>query len=118
MSSSAKRAHTIPPLVSRILLESDVEVGPASVQRNAKRTSSMCEADQPGMVACLDTVGEWCDCDAGEILGQNVTVAGIRSEPTQMQKCEMFKRRRVKIHQHENVPQSQERRSSVESCDT
>ena len=35
-SSSAKRAHAIPPPVSRILLQSDVEVGPASVRRDAK----------------------------------------------------------------------------------
>ena len=37
--------------------------------------------DQPNIEACLDTAGE---CDAGEVLGWNVTVAGIRSEPTQM----------------------------------
>ena len=96
MSSSAKRAHAIPSLVFLILLQSDVEVGPASVQRDAKRTSSMCEepADQPGMEACLDTAGECCDCDAGEVLGWNAKVDGIRSEPTQLQESEMFKRRR------------------------
>ena len=121
MSSLATRAHTIPPLVSRSLPQSDVKEVPASAQRNAKRTSSMCEerANQPGMEACLDTAGECCDCDAGEVLGQNVTVAGIRSDTTQMQKCEMFKRRReyenlsTETHQHENV--SEAKRDEVQS---
>ena len=65
-SSSAKRAHAIPPPMSRILLQSEVEMGtvpvledameveldvgvvPASVRRDAKRTSSTWEerADQ------------------------------------------------------------------------
>ena len=36
--------------------------------------------DQPNIEACLDTAGE---CN-GEVMGRNVTVAGIRSEPTQM----------------------------------
>ena len=89
MSSSGKRAHTIPLLVSRILLKSDVGVGPASVRRDAKRTSSMWEerADQTNMEACSDT--------ASKVLGWRATVAGIRSETTQLQKCEMLMRRRM-----------------------
>ena len=96
MSSSAKRAHTIPPVVSQILLQSDVEMETASVQRDAMRVSSMrgeC-VDQPDMEACFDTAGECHDCDAGQAPSWNVTVAGIRAESTQMQKYEMFKRRR------------------------
>ena len=61
----------------------DVRVEPASVRK--KRTSSMWEerADQIIMEVCLDTTGECCECDAGEVLGRHVTVSGIRSEPTQ-----------------------------------
>ena len=43
------------------------------------------------MEACLNTVGECRRCDADEVLP---TVAGVRSEPTQMQECEVFKWRR------------------------
>ena len=53
------------------------------------------------------------------------TVAGVRSEPSQVQECEVFKwrcRYKKKVihgdsHQHENVPQSQERRSPAKNCD-
>ena len=74
----------------------DVGVGPASARRDAKRANSMWEqrADQVDMEVCLDSTGECCECDAGEVLNRNATVAGIRSQPTQMQECEVSKRRR------------------------
>ena len=40
------------------------------------------------MEACLNTAGECRRCAAGEVLA---TVARVRSEPTQMQECEVFK---------------------------
>ena len=43
------------------------------------------------MEACLHTFGECRRCDADEVLA---TVAGVRSELTQVQECEVFKRRR------------------------
>ena len=53
------------------------------------------------MEACLNTVGECRRCDADEVLA---TVAGVRSEPTQMQECEVFKwRRRYKRSSMETV---------------
>ena len=48
-------------------------------------------ADKINMEACLNTAGECRRCDADEVL---TTVAGVRSEPRQMQECEVFKWRR------------------------
>ena len=53
------------------------------------------------MEVCLDTTGECRRCDADDVLA---TVAGVRSEPTQMQECEVFKwRRRYKRSSMETV---------------
>ena len=53
------------------------------------------------MEVCLDTSGECSRCDADGVLA---TVAGVRSEPTQMQECEVFKwRRRYKRSSMETV---------------
>ena len=80
MSSSAKRACEIPPLVSRILTQPDIEMGtvplpvpedamevdfdagvePALVRRGAKEE----RADQTDIEVCPDTTGECCNCDA------------------------------------------------------
>ena len=54
-------------------------------------------ADQTDMEVCPDTTGECHNCDAVEILGWYATVGGIRTEPIQMQECEMFRRH----HKHE-----------------
>ena len=143
MSSSAKRACKIPPPVSRIPTQPDIEMGavplpvpenatevdfdagvePASVRRGAKRASGMWEerADQTDMEVCPDTAGECCDRDAVETLNWYATVGGIRTEP-RMRYVQAASRVRKVIHadshQHDNVPQSQERRSPAESCDT
>ena len=88
--TSAKEACEIPPLVSRIPTQPDIEMGtvpllvpedamevdfdagvePALVRRGAKRASAMWEerADQTDVEVCPDTVGECCDCDAVETL--------------------------------------------------
>ena len=147
MSSSAKRACTIPPPVSRILTQPDIEMGavplpvpedamevdfdagvePVLVRRGAKRASAMWEerADQTDMEVCPDTTGECCNCDAVEILSWYATVGGIETEQIQVQECEMFRRRHKyekssvqTVIRHDNVPQSQERRNPAESCDT
>ena len=53
------------------------------------------------MEVCLDTTGECRRCDADDVLA---TVARVRSEPTQMQECEVFKwRRRYKRSSMETV---------------
>ena len=71
----------------------DVEMGTESVRSGTKRASSTWEdcADKINMEACLNTVGECRRCDADEVLA---TVAGVRSESTQLQECEVFKWRR------------------------
>ena len=76
----------------------DVETVAEPVRSGTKRTSSTWEdcADKINMEAFLNTPGECRRCDADEVL---VRVAGVRSEPTQMQECEVFKwRRRYKCH--------------------
>ena len=108
MFSSAKRAHAITlrshQILSQLHVEMemmsvsedavearpDVETGTQSARRGTKRTSSTLEdcADKTNMEACLNTTGECRRCDADEVLA---TVAGVRSEPTQMQECEVFK---------------------------
>ena len=110
MFSSAKRACTIPPPVSRILTQPDIEMGtvplpvpedamevdfdagvePTLVPRGAKRASAMWEerADQTDMEVCPDATGECCNRDAVETLSWYATVGGIRTE----QECEMFRR--------------------------
>ena len=102
MSSSVKRAHAIHPPVPQILsqlfvememmpmaedameAQPDVEMETEPVRSGTKRISSTWEdcADKMNMEACLNTVGECRRCDADEVLA---TVAGVRSEPTQMQ---------------------------------
>ena len=111
MFSSAKRTHEIHPPVPQILSQSrvememvpvsedvmeaqpDVEMGTESVRSGTKGACSTCEdcADKINMEACLDTAGECRRCDTDEVLA---TVAGVRSEPTQLQECEVFKWRR------------------------
>ena len=94
------------------------------VRRGTKRTSSTWEdcADKINMEACLNTAGECRRCDADEVL---TTVAGVRSEPTQMQECEVLKwRRRCKRSSMETVistrmsHKSQERQSPAKNCHT
>ena len=111
MSSSAKRACKIPPLVSRIPTQPEIEMGtvsllvpedakdvvfgagvePALVRRGAKRVSAMWEkrVDQTNTEICPDTAGECCDRDAVETLSCYATVGKIRTE----QDCEMVRRR-------------------------
>ena len=146
-SSSAKRACAIPLPVSRILTQPDVEMGavplpvledamevdfgagvePALVRRGAKRASAMWEerADQTDMEVCPDTTGECCNRDEVRILGWYATVGGIKTEQILVQECENVQKAsqvrkaiRADSHQHDNVPQSQERRNPAESCDT
>ena len=121
MISSAKRTHAIHPPVPQILsqlrvememvpvsedameAQPDVEMVTESVRSGTKRASSTWEdcADKINMEACLNTVGECRRCDAHEVLA---TVAGVRSEPTQMQECGVFKwRRRHKRSSMETV---------------
>ena len=71
----------------------DVQMETESVRSGTKRASSTWEdcADKINMEACLNTVGECRSCDADEVLA---TVGGVRSEPTQLQECEVFKWRR------------------------
>ena len=61
-----------------------VEMGTESVRSGTKRASSTWEdcADKISMEARLNTAAECRRCDADEVLA---TVAGVRSEPTQMQ---------------------------------
>ena len=99
MFSSAKRACKIPPLVSRIPTQPDIEMGtvsllvpedamevdfdagvePALVRRGAKRVSAMREerADQTDMEVCPDTAGEYYDCDAA-IVTRNQDSSRVR----------------------------------------
>ena len=77
--------------------------GQSRCEEAQKRTSSTWEdcADKINMEVCLDTTGECRRCDADDVLA---TVAGVRSEPTQMQECEVFKwRRRYKRSSMETV---------------
>ena len=71
-------------------VQPEFEMGTESVRSGTKRASSTWEdcADKINMEACLNTVGECRRCDADEVLA---TVAGVRSEPTQLQECEVFK---------------------------
>ena len=103
MFSSAQRAHAIHGTPDPVAVacgdedarkaQPDVEIGTESVQRGTKRTSSTWEN-------CVDKINmEVCDADEGL-----ATVAGVRSEPTQMQECEVFKwRRRYKRSSMETV---------------
>ena len=59
-------------------------------QRETSSTWKDC-ADKINMEVCLDALGKCRRCDDDEVLA---TVAGVRSEPTQMQECEVFKWRR------------------------
>ena len=74
------------------------------------------------MEACMNTVGECRRCDADEVLA---TVAGVRSEPTQMQECEAFKwRRRYKRSSMETVistrmsHETKKNKAQPRKCDT
>ena len=121
MFTSAKRAHAIHPPVHQIQsqlrvekemmpvpedameAQPDVETGTEPVRSGTKTASSTWEdcADKINMEACLKTAVECRRCDADEVLA---TVAGVRSEPTQMQECEVFKwRRRDKRSSMETV---------------
>ena len=88
----------------------DVETVTELVRRGTRRASSTWEdcADKINVEECLDAAGECRRCDADEVLA---TVAEVRSEPTQMQECEVFKwRRRYKSHPW--------RQSSARECPT
>ena len=108
---------TVPLVVPEDAMEVDLDAGveSASVRKGAKRTSSMWEerADQTDMEICSDNTGECCNRDAGEVLSWNATVAGIGTEPTQMQECRMFSRR----HGYEK-PSAETVYQRQESCDT
>ena len=81
----------------------DVEMGTELVRSGTKKAGSTWEdcADKINTEACLNTAGECRRCDADEVLA---TVAGVGSEPTQMQECEVFKwRRRSKRSSMETV---------------
>ena len=80
-------------------------------------------ADQTDMEGSPDTTGEYCNCDAVEILRWKATVSGIETHQIQVQECEMFRRR----HKYESHPcrhtttshnAKRERRNPAESCDT
>ena len=104
MFSSGKRARAIHPPVPQILSQlrvdmkmmsvpedamearTDVEMETESVRSGTKKASSTWE-DCADTEACLNTAGECRRCDANEVL---TTVAGVGSEPTQMQECEVF----------------------------
>ena len=49
-------------------------------------------ADQTDMEVCPHTTGECCNRDAVETLSWHATVGGIKTEQTQVQECEMFRR--------------------------
>ena len=122
MSSSAKRACAIPPPVSRVLTQPDIEMGtvplsvpedamevdfdagvePALVRRGAKRVSAMWEAraDQTDMEVCPDTAGECCNRDAVGILSWYATGGGIKTGQILVHECAMFRRR----HKYEKSP--------------
>ena len=81
----------------------DVEMGTELVRSDTKKASLTWEgcADKINMEACLYTAGECRRCDTDEVLA---AVAGVGSEPTQMQECEVFKwRRRSKRSSMETV---------------
>ena len=143
MPPTAKRACEIPPPVSRIPTQPDIEMGtvlllvpedatevdfdagvePALVRRGANRVSALWEerADQTDMEVCPDTAGGYCDCDKVGTLSCCETVGGIRTE----QECEMFRRR----HEYEKSSmqtvistttshKAKERQDPALSCDT
>ena len=147
MFSSAKRACAIPPSVSRILTQPDIGmvivpvpvsedemevdfdavVEPVLVRRGTKRASPTREerADQTDMEVCPDTTGECCNRDAVETLSWYATVGGIKTSANagaRMRDVQTVSQVRKVIHadshQHDNVPESQERRNAAESRDT
>ena len=95
---------TVPLPVPENAMEVDLDAGvvPASARRGAERASVMWEerADQTDMEVCPDTTGACCNRDAVGILSWYATVGGIETEQTQVQECEMFRRR----HKHEKSP--------------
>ena len=85
MSSSAKRAHTLPPPLSQILPPPYVETGtvplPVPVPEDAMEVNALCEetVDPPDMEAFFDAAGEFHDHITGEILDRDATTAGNQS---------------------------------------
>ena len=124
LSQSRVEMEMVPVSEDVMEAQPDVEMETESLRSGTKGAYSTWEdcADKINMEACLDTAGECRRCDTDEVL---VTVAGVRSEPTELQECEVFKwRRRYKkvihadSHQHENAPRSQEKQSTAKNCDT
>ena len=133
--SSAKRAHAIHPPVPQILshlhvememmpvpedameAQPDIEMVAESVRRGTKRTSSTWEdcADKINMEVCLDTVG---DCSSGDSCRSQIrTHTDTRARSVQVA-SQIQKVIHEDSHQHEKVPQSQERQSPAKKCDT
>ena len=89
----------------------------------AKNVSAMWEerADQTDMEVCPHTTGECCNRDAVETLSWYATV-GRNQDGARMRDVQAASRVRKVIHadshQHDNVPQGQERRDPAESSDT
>ena len=144
MSLSAERACAIPPPVSRILKQPDIGMGtvplpvledvmevdfdagvePVLVRRGTKRASSTRDerADQADVEVSPDTTGECCNRDAVELVcdswrNQDRANTGARMRDVQTA-SQVRKVIHADSHQHDNVPQSQERRNPAESCDT
>ena len=136
MFSAAKRAHAVHPPVPQILsqlrvekeimpvpedameAQSDVETGTEPVRSGTKRVSSTWEecADKINMEACLNTAGECRRCDADDFLA---TVDGVCARVRSVQVTSQVQKVIYgDSHQHENVPQSQERQSQAKNCDT
>ena len=89
LSSSAKRAHTPPSQLSRILPQ-------PPVPEDAMEVNALCEetVDPPDMEVFVVAVGEFYDHYTGEILDRDATIAGIRAELTQMQEFGVFEWKR------------------------
>ena len=107
--------RTVPLPVPEDAMEVDFDAGvvePALVRRGAKRVSAMWEerADQTDMEVCPDTAGEYCDCDAVETLSCDRWRIQDRARVRDVQAASRLRRViHADSHQHNNVPQSQER---------
>ena len=101
----------------------DAGVEPALVRRGIKRVRAMWKerADQTDMEVCPDTTGEC--CNRGEVENMDLACDSWRNQDrARMRGVQVASRVRKVInagsHQHDNVPQSQERRDPAWSCDT
>ena len=119
MFSSAKRAHAIHPPVPQILSQLRVEMETCQCQKMRWRRSQMLKwAQSRCEVAQREPVRR------GRIVQTRSTWKTCLNTVGEMQEYEVFKwhRRYKKVihgdsHQHENVPQSQERQSPAKNSD-